>query len=259
MDYFIYRVSFLEWGSMDSHYTYAAILAGSLSIPLIASFLKPLVFSKNWRAFGTSTFLVGAFFILWDILFTQWGVWGFNEAKHLSLKLMDLPLEEILFFFVVPFCCLFIFENVYVYVVKSRERLSTSTMWSLTCIGMGLFLIGIAHWGRLYTASTFMLAGGVLMGISMTRAHWLPAYLIAYLFSNIPFVLVNGLLTGSFGMKEVVWYNDAENLGLRLQEISGFSWTQVNIPLDDFVYSFALLLLNTAIYMYVKYQASSAA
>ena len=32
---------------MDSHYTYAAILAGSLSIPLIASFLKPLVFSKK--------------------------------------------------------------------------------------------------------------------------------------------------------------------------------------------------------------------
>ena len=60
-------------------------------------------------------------------------------------------------------------------------------------------------------------------------------------------------------MKEVVWYNDAENLGLRLQEIAGLSWTSVNIPLDDFVYSFALLLLNTAIYMYVKHRPSSAA
>ena len=90
---------------MDSHYTYAAILAGSLSIPLVASFLKPLMFSKNWRAFGASTLLVGAFFIAWDIMFTQWGVWGFNEAKHLSVKLMGLPIEEILFFFVVPFCC----------------------------------------------------------------------------------------------------------------------------------------------------------
>ena len=119
---------------MDSHYTYAAILAGSLSIPLIASFLKPLVFSKNWRAFGASTLLVGAFFIAWDILFTQWRVWGFNEAKHFSVKLMGLPLEEILFFFVVPFCCLFIYENVYVYIVKSRERISTSTMWSLISI-----------------------------------------------------------------------------------------------------------------------------
>ena len=259
MDCFIFLVSFLEWGRMDSHFTYAAILAGSLSIPLMASFFKPLVFWKNWRAFGTSTLLVGAFFILWDILFTRWGVWGFNDVKHLSLKLMGLPLEEILFFFVVPFCCLFIYENVYVYIVKSREKLSTSTMWALISIGVGLFLIGIAYWGRLYTASTFLLASGTLIGISATRAHWLPAYMAAYLFSNIPFILVNGLLTGSFGMKEVVWYNDAENLGLRLQEISGFSWTSVNIPLDDFVYSFALLLLNTAIYMYVKHQPSSAA
>ena len=244
---------------MDSHYTYAAILAGSLSIPLIASFLKPLVFSKNWRAFGASTLLVGAFFIAWDILFTQWRVWGFNEAKHFSVKLMGLPLEEILFFFVVPFCCLFIYENVYVYIVKSRERISTSTKWSLISIGVGLFLIGIAHWGRLYTASTFLLAGGTLIGISATRAHWLPAYMAAYLFSNIPFILVNGILTGSFGLEEVVWYNDAENLGSRLYEVAGLSWTQINIPIDDFVYSFALLLLNTAIYMYVKHQPSTAA
>ena len=90
---------------------------------------------------------------------------------------------------------------------------------------------------------------GTLIGISATRAHWLPAYMTAYLFSNIPFILVNGILTGSFGLEEVVWYNDAENLGSRLQEVVGLSWTQINIPLDDFVYSFALLLLNTAIYI----------
>ena len=81
----------------------------------------------------------------------------------------------------------------------------------------------------------------------------------AYLFSNIPFILVNGILTGSFGLEEVVWYNDEENLGSRLYEVAGLSWTQINIPIDDFVYSFALLLLNTAIYMYVKHQPSTAA
>ena len=168
MGFCTFRGSSLDLNGMDSHYTYTMVLAGSLSIPLIASFLKPLVFSKNWRAFGASTFLVGAFFIAWDIKFTEWRVWGFNEAKHLSDKLMGLPLEEILFFFVVPFCCLFIYENVYVYVVKSRERISTVTMWSLISIGVGLLLIGIAHWGRLYTSSTFLLAGGSLIGISAT-------------------------------------------------------------------------------------------
>ena len=89
------------------------------------------------------------------------------------------------------------------------------------------------------------------------RSTDLPAYMTAYLFSNIPFILVNGILTGSFGLKEVVWYNDAENLGSRLQEVAFYHWTQINIP-DDFVYSFTLLLLNTAIYMYVKHRPSSA-
>ena len=244
---------------MDSHYTYAAILAGSLSIPLIASFLKPLVFSKNSESIWSINLACRYLVYSMGHTFTHWGVWGFNETKHFSLKLMGLPLEEIMFFFVVPFCCLFIYENVYVYIIRSRERLSTSTMWSLISIGVGLLLIGIAHWGRLYTASTFLLAGGSLIGLSATRAHWLPAYMTAYLFSNIPFILVNGILTGSFGLEEVVWYNNAENVGSRLQEVAGLSWTQINIPLDDFVYSFALLLLNTAIYMYVKHQPSNAA
>ena len=63
---------------MDSQYTYAAILAGSLNVPLIASFLKPLVF-KKLEGIRTSTLLVGALFIAWDILFTQWGVWDLTK------------------------------------------------------------------------------------------------------------------------------------------------------------------------------------
>ena len=47
----------------------------------------------------------------------------------------------------------------------------------------------------------------------------------------IPFLIVNGLLTGSFIEGEVVWYNNAENLGIRLG----------TIPIEDIVYAFNLL------------------
>jgi lycopene cyclase domain-containing protein len=50
----------------------------------------------------------------------------------------------------------------------------------------------------------------------------------------IPFFIVNGILTGSFIENEVVWYNDFENLGIRL----------FTIPIEDTVYAFTLILLN---------------
>ena len=45
---------------------------------------------------------------------------------------------------------------------------------------------------------------------------------------------MNGILTGSFIENEVVWYNNLENLNIRL----------FTIPIEDTVYAFTLILLN---------------
>jgi len=45
---------------------------------------------------------------------------------------------------------------------------------------------------------------------------------------------VNGILTGSFIEGEVVWYNNTENLGLRI----------FTIPIEDFAYAFSMILYN---------------
>ena len=50
----------------------------------------------------------------------------------------------------------------------------------------------------------------------------------------IPFFIVNGILTGSFIENEVVWYNNSENLGVRL----------FTIPIEDSIYAFTLILTN---------------
>ncbi|MFW5709998.1 MAG: lycopene cyclase domain-containing protein, partial [Bacteroidota bacterium] len=57
-----------------------------------------------------------------------------------------------------------------------------------------------------------------------------------------PFLVVNGLLTGSWIQQEVVWYNNQENLGIRL----------FTIPVEDFVYGMELILLNVFIYEKLK-------
>ena len=65
--------------------------------------------------------------------------------------------------------------------------------------------------------------------------HFFIAYLVIYLF---PFIIVNGILTGSGINEPVVWYNNLENLDIRI----------FTIPVEDFVYGLLLYLMNVTVY-----------
>ena len=54
----------------------------------------------------------------------------------------------------------------------------------------------------------------------------------------IPFVIVNGALTGLFLNQEVVWYNDIDKLNI-------FIFT---IPIEDLIYSYLMNISNVIVY-----------
>jgi lycopene cyclase domain-containing protein len=56
--------------------------------------------------------------------------------------------------------------------------------------------------------------------------------------SFIPFILINGFLTGSFTEFPVVSYNPSEIIGIRL----------LNIPIEDSMYCLLMLLIVIAFY-----------
>ena len=93
-----------------SEYALVLILAGA--VPLILSFWPPLGFYRNLRSLLYSIVIVLLVFGSWDIFATYRGHWYFNSDKVSSIRIINLPLEEVLFFVVIPFCCIFTWEAV---------------------------------------------------------------------------------------------------------------------------------------------------
>jgi lycopene cyclase domain-containing protein len=222
---------------MDERFTYLMLMLGSLFFPLILSFDKRVRFVRKWKYLPLPMLVSGLYFIVWDHQFTRLGVWSFNEQYILGHYLFSLPLEEWLFFFVIPFNCLFIYECLNSY-FPTDCSLRKSRILSRILI-VTLLIISIFHFDKIYTLVNFLSMAVILtLIISLIRPVWLGRFYRAYIVSLLPFLLVNGLLTSL----PVVIYDPMENLGI-------FLWT---IPVEDTIYLMLLLLMNTSIYEWVK-------
>ena len=107
-------------------YTYLLLNIFTISIPFIFSFHKKLNFYKTWIALFPAVIITAAVFIIWDIWFTNMGVWGFNPAYLIGVDIVNLPLEEWLFFFCIPYAIVFTYASIKK-LVKS-DILSTKTI-----------------------------------------------------------------------------------------------------------------------------------
>lgn len=86
------------------------ILAGS--VPFALSFWPGLGFYKNIRSLAAAIVTIMVIFGTWDVIAVSRHHWYFDVAGVGSVKLLNLPLEEVLFFVVIPFCCIFTWEAI---------------------------------------------------------------------------------------------------------------------------------------------------
>lgn len=172
-----------------------------------------------------------AFFIPWDIIFTQNGFWGFNEKYLSGIKLANLPLEEWLFFICIPYACLFTiyaFKNLLPKFSFSNKT-TTIFYFSLQTILIATLLYFYDRW---YTAVNFGYAIVLMALVYNYKREALNTFFPVFLILLVPFFIVNGFLTGSWIHEHVVWYNDAENLGIRIG----------TVPIEDSIYALTMLL-----------------
>ena len=184
----------------------------SAAIPFFYSFHPRLKLHKKFHLVFLSLIITMGVFVPWDIIFTINEIWGFNPDYLKGAKILSLPLEEWLFFICIPFACMFTHYVLLLYFPNMKLKALKTKYISFGYISI-LFCFILFNYDKWYTLVNF---------------------------SVVPFFVVNGILTGSWIENQIVWYNNAENLGIRFG----------TIPVEDSVYAYSMILMNLLLFEY---------
>ncbi|MCY7373504.1 MAG: lycopene cyclase domain-containing protein [Spirochaetaceae bacterium] len=95
------------------HLAYVGMLAFCLLGTLPLELLLGVRVYRQWRRLLLTLLPVVAVFLVWDLYAIAAGHWDFDPAQLLGVVLPGgVPVEELLFFVVVPTCALLAFEAV---------------------------------------------------------------------------------------------------------------------------------------------------
>jgi lycopene cyclase domain-containing protein len=217
-------------------YYYLIINILVISIPLLLSFDKKVHFYKRYRQFLPSLLIVALSYILWDVLFTAKGIWGFNYRYLTGIRILNLPLEEVLFFITIPYACTFIYDTIKAYWPDKTFKKTAKIVYPL--VGAFTLFFFLFHIDKWYSSTTAAIVTIALILIFKNRTEHAGRIAVTYAISIVPFLLVNGLLTGSWIDEPIVWYDLDSFSGIRIG----------TIPLEDFFYGFSLITINIRVY-----------
>lgn len=223
------------------HYTYILIDFLTVVVCFAFSFHPKIRFDKHFLAFLKASVLVAVPFIIWDALFTKFGIWWFNTDYTLGLTIFGLPIEEGLFFICIPFACVFTF-----FCLDKFFKLDWANAFNNTIVFVSVIvciLSALLFHDKMYTFVTAVAATLVLVYLHfIANVEWIGKASLVYLILMLGFFPVNGILTGSGLPSAVVNYNPNEFLGIRM----------FTIPIEDAVYGYSQFLL--VLYFFKMFQ-----
>ena len=217
---------------------YLIIDLSALAVPLIFSFHPKINFYITWTAIikGNRTDRVP--FLAFDSIFAACGIWSFNPQYITGIYIFNLPMEEVLFFICIPYSCLFTYyclNKFYTFTGISKAEDIFCALFSTT-----LLITGLIFWRKIYTSSTFISTAVLCLFLKFYRhIHWFGKAVSVFAILIFPFLLVNGILTGT-GLSEP----SSDTIRLHILGIR-----IMTIPVEDFIYGFELFLLNLFVFL----------
>lgn len=218
--------------------TYLVLLLVYLIIPVVLSTQKKVRFVFRLRYLLPATIFAGAIFVMWDMRFTELGIWSFNPDYLTGIELIKVPVEEWLFFLILPLSSVYIYE----WLKIKFENFEKPNIF----VGVSLLifvLTGIlAYFFRknMFSFFTFFLTA-IYLGYTIFRnrfkKHYTKFYL-AYAISLVPFLIVSMVLN----TMPVIIYNTEHIMGVGL----------LGVPIEKMAYLFMLMLINITIYEYLN-------
>jgi lycopene cyclase domain-containing protein len=213
--------------------TYLVLNLCIIAVPMWYTPDKRTAYYRCLPALGFSIGVVSTCYLLWDILVTARGEWSFNSKYLTGVQIVNIPLEEVLFFITVPYSCLFIYEVVLYAMESSKFRLPAGFVIAVI---LALIAASLAFHPQGYTAKAlascaFFLIVALLFDRPLIESK---QYWIWLAICYVPFLIINTVLTAL----PVVEYNSTAIWGLRIG----------TIPLEDFFYNYAMLSFYLLVY-----------
>ena len=105
-----------------SPYEYLIVLGLCLVVTAPLELFGGVRVYRQARRLALTLLCTGAVFVAWDLIGAGLGHWDYNPAAITGIWILGLPLEEYLFFLVVPLCGVMAFEAVRVTLHRRDAR-----------------------------------------------------------------------------------------------------------------------------------------
>jgi lycopene cyclase domain-containing protein len=203
-----------------------------ISGPSFFGSLKCCYIWNHWKQILIAIVIPAIPFLLWDALVTG-SHWHFNPEYVSGIKIINLPIEEILFFITVPFACLFTWEMIIRRAKEKQIDMQWLRLLLYLALPAGVYFFSI---GKQYTGLTlsFIFLANLVDQFLKTNLLFDKRFYFYILLIFIFTLIFNGYLT----WRPVVTYGVDYQLDFRI----------ITIPVEDFFYGISLLWMNTSLY-----------
>ncbi len=186
----------------------------------------------------TALFTTFPFITIWNIWFTQLGVWNYNAFYFSGIYIFQTPIESIIILGILPvaFICLHEWTKNKFQILHKIEAYHRFT--TLLFSGIAASLLFWYH-HKVFTGITLLLLlFNLLTHLIVIKRHYMNWLYFSILIVILPLFVSNIFLANV----PIMLFKNSETIGFQI----------LNIPVELFIFQISVLMLNTGVYEWTK-------